>query len=1526
MQDNCLSQFHLAIQTWFRRTFENLTPPQLMGWPVIARRENTLILAPTGSGKTLAAFLACIDNLLKQLITGHEPKGVYILYVSPLKALNYDIERNLEEPLEGIHKELKAFGITIPEIRVGVRTGDTTPQERQRMIRQPPHILITTPESLHLLLTSQRAREILKTIEFVIVDEIHALCPNKRGTFLSLLLERLKHLTKKNFNRIGLSATQKPLQLIAHFLGGYERKEQNGKVNYVERPVTIIDAGIRKELDLQVISPVADMRELPEDSIWPSIYRQLFELVRTHRSTLIFANNRACVEKITANLNELAGYELALAHHGSVSKDVRRDIENKLKRGELPALVATGTLELGIDMGAIDLVCQVESPGSVSTGLQRVGRAGHLFRAASKGRLLPKMRSDLLEIAGLTRLMVRGKVASIKIPRNCLDIVAQQIVAMVSVDDWNVNELFYCLKCAFPYQDLPRSLYIGVLEMLSGRYPSETFKDLRPRISWDRVNNRLYPLPGSQRLAILSGGAIPETGQYPVYLEDSMVKLGELEEEFVYETRLGDVFQLGTNTWKVVSIESNQVKVIPAPGQPARFPFWKGEYSALPPELGQKLGIFSRELSQKLDHPDCEGWLQRECHLDEAAAWNLKTYFLDQRRKTGTIPTDRTILIESFKDEMGDLRVALLSPYGSRIHFLWRLSILAQIRRDWGIELESLHSDVGILFRFTGHEPDLIRSAMTQITAENLEELIVEELSQSPFFGVRFRQNAGRALLLPRRMPGKRTPLWLLRMRSRDLLEIVSQYDSFPIVMETYRESLQEFLALDELKTLLREIQNNTIKLVYIKTATPSPFCSSLLFNFKAAYMYQYDQPKTRARDDVIQVDRHLLDELFQIEKIAELLSEAAIADVDGRLQAMREGYRARTPTELVELLRRIGDLTDREVAERVHGKPEAFIRELSEEYRILRIQIPNIAEAQRWIAAEYFPLYRDAFTIAESRTDSSQNFRFIGVNPHSDDPSNSIENILPAKLIAERHSQESAQKSIITRFIRSHSLVSIDEIQARYPIATAFIQSIIDEHKNANTLIEIPASPESDSERKRWGFSDTVQRIRRVALAGQRKAIEPCDTSDFIQFLLEWQHLTPASVLEDPDAILTIIEQLQGYPLPYQIWDHEILARRIANYQTDWLDRFISSGEINWFGVPKGQGEGGHIVFAFREDLRHFQGIIPVDDENSEDEEIYPKIKSALQQLGASFVTDIAAETGLPPSVCTTMLWNMIWRGEVTNDSYAVVRASKPPNAYSDKLQVPPTIRQVHGRRLNFRTHQRYRPRMNVGRWTLLKESRESSSLSNEQLEALVYQMLSRYGLLCRELFAMECFSLSWRQVYDVLIRLEWRGEIRRGYFVKGFSGAQFALPNVVDRLVSSRVNPKNRRDTDKEVSRMILLNACDPANLYGAASPLPIAHPMNSEWRFLRHPSNYLILKAGLPLLAIEAQGARLTPLRSLSVDEKVVIAQKLPELLTSNIKSLKIEQWGGQPVRNSEISSYLKQIGFRDEFKMMVLERQF
>ncbi len=966
---SALERFSERVRRWFEASFEAPTPAQELGWPPIARGEHTLICAPTGSGKTLAAFLWGIDRLAR------EPErlgsGVRIAYVSPLKALSYDIERNLRAPLAGIGEG---------RISVGLRTGDTPQRERQAMRRSPPDILITTPESLYLMLTSG-AREILAGVEAVIVDEIHAVAHSKRGAHLALTLERLSHLVAAaggaDPQRIGLSATQRPLELVARFLAGPRRR------------CAIADAGRAKELDLEICVPVEDMTEpaasLPAApaagdgsaaagaldpgpieasldpatntrSIWPAIYPELLRLVREHSSTIVFVNNRRAAERLAKRLNELADEEIARAHHGSLAHEERLVVEELLKSGRLPCLVATSSLELGIDMGAVDLVIQVESPKSVTRGLQRIGRAGHRLGEVSKGRIFPKFRADLLECAVVAERMRRGEIEETVLPRNPLDVLAQHLVSMVATGEWAVDEVERLVTAAEPFRDLSREQLENVLDMLDGRYPSDRFSELRPRIVWDRAAGTIRGRPGARQLAVTNAGTIPDRGLYGVHLPDGR-RVGELDEEMVYEARPGQTFLLGATTWRIEEITRDRVIVTPAPGLPGAVPFWRGEGVGRPAELGRAIGAFAREAVAA----DPER-LAREYHLDRRAAQNLVAYLREQQAATRVVPSDETIVVERFRDEIGDWRLCVLSPFGGRVHAAWGLALAARIRDERELEADAIWSDDGIIV----HLPDADEpppADLVLIEPEEIEDLIVRELAGSALFGARFRENAARSLLIPRAYPGRRTPLWQQRLKAQSLLEVARDFPRFPVVLETYRECMRDVLDLPALEALLRDLRSRRISLVEVETPTASPFASSLLFDYVATYMYEGDTPNAERRAAALALDRELLRELLGAEELRELIDPEALAEVEDSLQHRSEAARARDRDALQQILRRLGDLTAAECAERVAEgySADSMLAKLERERRAARVRI---AGEERWIAAEDAGLYRDALGV----------------------------------------------------------------------------------------------------------------------------------------------------------------------------------------------------------------------------------------------------------------------------------------------------------------------------------------------------------------------------------------------------------------------------------------------------------------------------------------------------------------------------------------------------------------------------------
>ncbi|APR87780.1 Putative ATP-dependent helicase lhr [Minicystis rosea] len=1091
-----LSSFHAPVRTWFAASFAEATGAQQKGWPAILSGASTLLFAPTGSGKTLAAFLVAIDRLMFSP-EPHKTERCRVLYVSPLKALGTDVERNLRAPIAGIAAVAEREGVPFRVPTVAVRSGDTPAGERARIGKQPPDILIITPESLYLMLTSS-ARAGLASVETVIIDEIHSLVPTKRGAHLFLSLERLESLRPRNappLQRIGLSATQRPLEEVARLLGGGELGV-GGEGTFQPRPVTIVDAGTKKAWDLRVEVPVEDMSKLGEieelpsgsaaqgpkrRSIWPSIHPRLVELVRAHRSTMIFANSRRLAERLAGALNETAGEEIALAHHGSIAKETRLAIEDRLKRGELPAIVATSSLELGLDLGAVDLVVQIESPPSVASGLQRIGRAGHSVGAVSRGVIFPKYRGDLLSSATATARMVAGEVEEMFYPRNPLDILAQHIVATVSMDATTADALFAMVRRAAPFAELPKASFEGVLDMLSGRYPSDEFAELRPRITWDRTTGRLTAREGARRIAVVSGGTIPDRGLYGVYLADEgdgkkSRRVGELDEEMVFESRAGDVFLLGASSWRITEITHDRVLVVPAPGEPGKMPFWRGDRPGRPPELGRAIGALARTLLA--EKPAAARKRLREHHgLDERAADNLLAYLREQAEATGEVPSDRTIVVERYKDEIGDYRVCVLSPFGSRVHAPWCTAVLARLRTASDQDLEGIWSDDGMVFRFPGSdEPPAIDALLP--SADEIEDLVVQSLGGSSVFAARFRENAGRALLLPRRHPGQRSPLWATRKKAADLLAVASRYGSFPLILETYRECLRDVFDLPGLVELLRQIASRKVRVLTVDTRVASPFAASLMFSYVGNFLYDGDAPLAERRAHALSVDPAQLKELLGEAELRELLDADAIFELERGLQRL-DGHRPATHADgLHDLLLSIGDLTEDEIAART-APPEAargFIDELSRDRRIVSF---TVAGERRWAAAEDAARLRDALGVVPPRG-------------------------LPAALLEP---VKDPLGDLLSRYARTHGPFLIESAAARFGLGIAPVRTALERLAAAGRVVEGEISPGRRS--REWCDVEVLRSLKRRSLAKLRKEVEPVPQDALGRFAVEWHGLT---------------------------------------------------------------------------------------------------------------------------------------------------------------------------------------------------------------------------------------------------------------------------------------------------------------------------------------------------------------------------------------------------------------------------------
>ncbi len=1496
-----LNDFHPIVRRWFERTFGEPSPPQVQGWPSISSGNHTLILAPTGSGKTLAAFLWAINHLVEQHLAEELSPGVRILYVSPLKALNNDIQRNLELPLEGIRKEAEADGLKPPTITTAVRTGDTPQSRRAAMIRTPPDILITTPESLYLMLTSKQARKIFTTVQYVIVDEIHSVCNNKRGVHLSLTLERLQEVAEQEFVRIGLSATQRPLEDIAAFLGGLMREGEK----LIPRPVNIVDAGQKKQMDLLVECAPPDFSDLPAESVWPMVFTEILQLILLHKTTLIFVNNRRLAERVAAKLNEMmtgddnegsgqgrtfnmyavpvtlknaksqdpSSNEFAIgnsqsaiprndlvqAYHGSMSRTAREQMEAELKAGNLRCLVATSSLELGIDIGSIDLVIQLQSPKGVARGLQRVGRSGHVIAATSKGRIFPTFREDLVESAVVSKAMIQHDVEFTNIPMHCLDVLAQQIVAMVSVEEWDVDELFSLVTQSYCYRDLSEKLYLGVLNMLAGRYTNEMFRELRARISWDKVNNTLRALPGSSQLAITSGGTIADRGYFGVYLEDGKTKVGEVDEEFVYESRAGDTFILGSSVWRMLEIDANRITVAPAPGMPARMPFWRGEGIGRSFELSMKVADFRKEMSERVDSPDCLKWLQTEFPVDSKAAWNIEQYFLKQKNITGVVPHSELLVIEGFRDEVGDPRIVIHSSFGRRVNGLLGLLFSRRLQQLIGTEPQMLYNDDGILLRCPDVD-ELPLNLADNLTLSEAEDIVLTDLLSSPLFGGQFRMNAARALLMPKIAPGKRTPLWLQRLRAKDLLQIARQYSDFPIVIETIRDVLNDVLDFDHFKEIVHEIVDGKIRVHSIHTEVPSPFAASLLFDFIQVYMYEWDEPKTDRMSRYLEVNRELLSEVVDLDSMSEMLRPEAIETVERQLQHAAEGYKARSPEELLEILLRVGDLSEEEITERIVHGDLSMLYELEKNGRAIRMNFPS---GPRWIAGEEDELY--------SHIDSERN-----------------------------------QTAIIRRYLQNHGPVSSHELAARYGFKHENVNDLLNKLATAREVVEGKFSPHASD--TQFVYSTNLERIHRQTISILRKEIQPSSISEFTNFLLHWQKLHPSTQEIGNEGIQTVLEHLQALPLPAEIWEREILFRRVKNYSRESLASLTAAGTIVWTG-----GGPGKLKCIVRG-----EGSAFLEQQSSEFEaglsEASRRILTYLRANGASFLHDIRSGAHLSLDSINNGIAELFWNGLVTNDVFAELLAVKRLSKSVEEKPLEP-IDLVTGRRnpYRFKAMQSVRKALKQvpgwsGRWSLvhLPGVLGPEMTLEEKAEAQATLLLNRYGILAREFYKREEL-LPWAMIAAQLQRMEMRGEIRRGYFVEGLSGMQYALPAAVDAL-------RRVRSTPSTAEQPILLNACDPANPVGVANfSLPVQPS--------RIPSNYIAFLRGNPVLVVESNGARIHTVGEpanetiVHVMKQLLALMKLPDPLRP-FKEIVVEHCNGERPSNSPFGPLLTSLGFRKD----------
>lgn len=1527
MARTALDSFSPATRGWFTGAFSAPTAAQEGAWQAIGAGSDVLVVAPTGSGKTLAAFLAALDRLTSTPAPADAKKRCRVLYVSPLKALAVDVERNLRSPLTGIRQEAVRLGMPEPEVRVGIRSGDTPAAERRSLATRPPDILITTPESLFLMLTSA-TRDALSGVETVILDEVHAVAGTKRGAHLALSLERLDELLPRPARRIGLSATVRPVDEVARYLSP-------------QRKVEIVQPRSGKEFDLSVVVPVEDLGELggspatetdqaERPSIWPHVEERIADLVQAHRSTIVFANSRRLAERLCNRLNEIA-YEratgeplpedqspaelmaqsgaakgapplLARAHHGSVSKEQRALVEEDLKAGRLPAVVATSSLELGIDMGAVDLVVQVESPPSVASGLQRVGRAGHQVGAVSTGVVFPKYRGDLVQAAVVTERMRTGSIESMRIPSNPLDVLAQQLVAMVALDTWQFDDLLAVVRRAAPFASLPESAFTAVLDMLAGRYPSDAFAELRPRVVWDRVAGTVTGRPGAQRLAVTSGGTIPDRGLFGVFLAGADPKkgggrVGELDEEMVYESRVGDVFTLGTSSWRIEDITRDRVLVSPAPGVPGRLPFWKGDQLGRPLELGRAVGAFLREVGSL--EPDDARLRLLAAGLDAWAADNVIAYLDEQRRACGHIPDDRTVLVERFRDELGDWRVVVHSPFGAQVHAPWALALSARLSERYGMDAQVMHADDGIVLRLPdadlmgldlldqepaapGLEYDSeqapVGAADVVFDKGDVAQIVTDQVGGSALFASRFRECAARALLLPRRNPGRRTPLWQQRQRAAQLLQVASEFGSFPIVLEAVRECLQDVFDVPGLQELMGDIESRRVRLVEVTTPEPSPFARSLLFGYVAQFLYEGDSPLAERRAAALSLDSRLLAELLGQAELRELLDADVLTELERELQWLAEDRRVKDVEGVADALRVLGPLTGAELAER--GADPAWAEELARTRRAIRVRIGG---ADHWAAVEDAGRLRDALGTALP----------VGVPEAFTEP------------------VKDPLGDLLARYARTHGPFTSSAAAARFGLGTAVTDGALHRLAAAGRVVQGEFHPSGIGQE--WCDAAVLRRLRRRSLAALRHELEPVPPAALATFLPQWQHLGSNS-LRGIDGLARAVEQLQGAPVPASALEKLILPSRVSGYGPTLLDELTTTGEVLWAGAGALPGKDGWVSLY----LADAAPLLLPAPHPLELTALHESVLTALSGGYGLFFRQIADQvraTTHPEATDPQLadaLWDLAWSGRLTNDTLAPLRAllgsgrTAGSTAHRAKRTVP---RGRYGTlSAAARSASRSGPPTVSGRWSLLPSAEPDPT---HRAHALARTLLDRHGVVTRGAVAAEGVEGGFSATYRVLSAFEDSGQARRGYVVEGLGAAQFAMDGAVDRL---RAAANARERAEQSTPRAVVLAAADPANAYGAALPWP-EPPTGAGHKPGRKAGSLVVLADGELALYMERGGKTLLSW-SAEPDDPVLTAAA--EALAGaaragSLGTVTVERINGTAALTSPLSRALEAAGF-------------
>ncbi len=1570
------SLFEPYVWEWFEDTFGEPSPPQIASWPRIAEGKNTLIFSPTGSGKTLAAFLWCINELFRM---GSEPlsydglplqDSIYVLYISPLKALNNDIQKNLVEPLKGIKRYAEKMGVPVLDVKSAVRTGDTPQNERAKMARRPPHILITTPESLFIILTTQKFREALRTVKYVIVDEIHAISDNKRGVHLSTSLERLQDFATEDFVRIGLSATQKPLDEIARFLVGVDNDGE-------PRECEIVDVGARKNLNVEVISPVDNLLEAHFDAIWGSSYAKMISMIHEHDTTLIFTNSRYKTERTALRLNELSQDNPVMvgSHHGSMSKQVRLDMENSLKQGTMDALVATSSLELGIDVGSIDLVCQIRSPKSVSKGMQRIGRAGHLLDATSEGRLLVTDRDDLVESAVLVKAIMDGEIDTTRIPTNCLDVLAQQITGAVAADDWEADDLFNLFRHSYCFRDLRRDDFNSVLDMLAANYSFNMDRAPYPKISWDKVNDVLSPERSARLISFRSGGTIPDVADYDVYFQERKTKVGQLDEGFVEELHVGDIFILGSSSWQVLGIERNRVIVGDVYGKAPTIPFWFGDRDSRTYDLGVLVGKFRKEMESKIASDDVISWLQREYYVNENGAKSIYEYFREQHLVTGEIPNDKLVMIEHFHNELGQQQIVIHSSFGIRMNDPWSMALCQAVQEKYAFQPQEATVDDGILFTMPqGQELDPER-VLELVTPENVDELLERAIIESPIFSSRFRHNAVRSLLVLREYRGRKVPVWLQNLRATALLEACRHDREFPLMAETFRECMNESLDVPDLRKVLNRLASGEIEVKTLEAEIPSPFTHSLLL--LGQYGDMGSIPTRERRSRMMHLHRELLRQILDEETLRNLLDEEAVESVDSRLQYIDPQRKARNANELARALLDLGDLVDvpdddMSLLDRTDGDTQQALEmlwELVSTHRSVLVPIPTAeTNRERWISTENFPLYRAAFGMDVKLDDKDEEIiKYLTENapiPSSQIPipgniENRIEKLvsgyivlgipevgtsdgemlteyvaaaawIPDHILEQGMSRQEARLTLIEKFLRYHGPVTKYEIMEHYGFPDILVDRILTTLHEQGIVAKGEYVPAKSF--PQWCFKSNLEEIHRLTLNRLRKEMEPAMPEEYSDFLLRWQHVHPDTQLSGIDGLREVIKQIQGQDNFQAILERDVFPSRVSDYDPAMLDRLCYSGEVFWRRFGYKSLKRGQIGFCFRED-RDWIVADPNEVEmkmNRWDDdipEVCDTVRDFLRENGACFFSDIVKKTELDWRLVLRAIWHLVWTGEATNDGFESIRHGRFTSGLSgcyDLFKKPGregvTIDYIVGHILDNR---RLDP--TLGRWAaterLIPSSLEELD-SGEKMQGWANLLLKRYGIVSRDVLKWERAAPAWKDLRRALVRLELLGKVRRGFFVQELSGEQYAYPETVETLREAKLRhpdmngngaSEDAADYPYPDEPMILLNGCDPANTFTAF--LHATDEAGQEVKLKRNPHNYAVMQMGQPILQYNNAIALFADLSKERAEKAIKAVMQIVDnpAKVETYKEIQIRDWNGHPIDVSPARHLLTKLGF-------------